>query len=55
MKAARDSTSGGTGSRQVIGGSLTLTSTSRIQAVTLDVYGAVSGLQDAKAGPTPTM
>jgi spore coat protein U-like protein len=40
----------GTGATQVIAGSLPLTTTSRVQTVTLNVYGAVPALQDAKVG-----
>jgi spore coat protein U-like protein len=40
----------GTGATQVIAGSLTLTSASRVQTIMLDVFGAVPALQDAKVG-----
>jgi spore coat protein U-like protein len=40
----------GTGGTQVVSGSLTLTSASRVQSVTVDVFGSVPALQDAKVG-----
>jgi spore coat protein U-like protein len=40
----------GTGATQVITGSLTLTTASRVQTVTIDAFGAVPALQDAKVG-----